>query len=69
DSITKHPRPQLHFHFIAYTLESLHTKQDTSCNYSNKIRDPEKLNITYLAYLSGSSLLLFGTDEQRVNSK
>ncbi|KAF6146512.1 hypothetical protein GIB67_037812, partial [Kingdonia uniflora] len=41
-SITEHPYSKLYFHPIAYTLESLHTKQDTSRNRSNKIRDPKK---------------------------
>ncbi|KAF6156998.1 hypothetical protein GIB67_039759, partial [Kingdonia uniflora] len=42
DSIAEHPLSKLHFHSITYTLESLHTKQHTSHNCSNKIRDLEK---------------------------
>ncbi|KAF6173626.1 hypothetical protein GIB67_022985, partial [Kingdonia uniflora] len=55
DSITEHPYSKLHFHPITYTLESLHTKQDTSCSRSNKIKDNKKTQLTWLTcqdYLS-----------------
>ncbi|KAF6136032.1 hypothetical protein GIB67_006924, partial [Kingdonia uniflora] len=40
--LNEHPCSKLHFYPVTYTLESLHTKQDTSRNRSNKIRDPGK---------------------------